>query len=170
MAAPDEELVVHATPGVIAVVVVTAAFFSLLFIGGGLALVIPRGGNDGLVWGGALAGWLLGSATALRLRARFTAVGIDVRNAFRSYSARWDEVKAVRVIPAVWYASDASWAANMLQVETSDGRRFPIRCCTHLSQAQVGRLTVCLQNSADEYGFDLPPSLLPLWRTNATIR
>jgi len=152
------------------VVVVTAAFFSLLIIGGGLALTIPRGGNDWLVWGGALVGWLLGSATASRLRARFTTVGVDVRNAFRSYSARWDEVEAMRIIPAVWYASDASWAASMLQVETTDGRRFPIRCCTHLSRSQVERLTVYLRKRADEYGFDLPASLLPLWRVNAGLR
>jgi len=159
--------VIRARPLTFVIVVLNATFLSLVFVGGGLALALHRRHHD-LIWILVSSGSLSGVAAALRLRARFTPTGIDARNAFRSYSARWNDVQTIRVIRAVWYSADPSWYAAMLRVETADGKSFPLRVCTHLSRSQVERLTTLLKERGERYGFQSPASLLELWKVTAT--
>jgi hypothetical protein len=112
----------------------------------------------GWAFGAAAAWWLVHVPFVLRLRARFTPVGVDARNAFRSYSARWEEIRAIRVAPGLWYSYDSSWT-RMLEVETRDGRRFTLRCCTKLRQQTVDELGRLLQERAQRYGLEVPDSL-----------
>jgi len=114
--------------------------------------------------GGVIAGTIV-MLPAFRLRARFSSTGIDARNAFRSFQARWEDVAAIRIIaPGTWYSLEWSWASRMLEVETRDGQRFPLRCCTHIRRRTVEKLSAVLQQRAREYGFDVPSSLRVLSR------
>ena len=162
----DEPIVIHARPVAAIMTVLAAAFFSLLIIGAGGVLVYGRG-HATLIWLGIGMGCLLGVATAFRLRAGFDLTGIRIRNAFRARSFRWPEIAAIRVIPSVWYCSEPSWAAAMLEVSTRGGESFPLRVCTHLKRSQVEALSAFLRARAAEHGFEAPRSLIKLWKVEA---
>jgi hypothetical protein len=162
---PEEEVVVRATLMTAAIIFLNACFFSVILIGGGLAVALHRR-HHALIWVCVVCGALAGTATAARLQARFNASGIGARNTLRSLTVRWPDVASIRLIPAVWYCSDPGWAATMQEVETVDGRRFPLRCCTHLSRGKAEHLCAFLNQKAAEFHFDVPHSLTQLWRVN----
>jgi hypothetical protein len=139
---------------------------STLACGTPLAIVVHRSHHT-LLWVTIAVVSAVGAANALRLRAVFTAGGIQVQNAYRSYSVRWDVVKVIRVIPAPWNCADFGWAANVIEVEPNDGERFPIRVATHLRRSTAERLGALVEQRAAEFGFEAPPSLVALWKVGA---
>jgi len=145
----------------VVIIFLNAWFFSTILIGVGLAVALQRRHHT-LIWICVAVVALAGTATAARLQARFDGSGIRARNALRSFGARWADVVAIRLIPAVWYCSDPSWSATMLEVETTDGRRFPLRCCTHLSRGKAEHLCAFLNQKAAEFHFEVPRSLTQL--------
>jgi hypothetical protein len=163
---PEERVVLRSTPLTIVIVLLNAGFFSTIFFGAPVAIALHRQHHT-LIWTCVGVGWLLGAVQAFRLRACFDSAGIEARNAFRSFSVRWSEVATIRVIPAVWYCGDPGWSAVMLEVETRAGRRFPVRCSTHLSRAKVEQLSSFLDRKAAEFHIDVPRSLIQLWKLNA---
>jgi hypothetical protein len=52
----------------------------------------------------------------------------------------------------------------MLEVETTGGRRFPLRCCTKLRRRTVDQLERLLHERAGQYGFTVPETLEPIWK------
>jgi hypothetical protein len=161
-----DRLVVRLSPLSLVVVFVTAAFFSLLFVAAPLAILFHRQHPD-VAWVASAVAAFTWTAVSSRARASFGAAGIEARNAWRSYSVRWDEVAAVRLIPAVWYCADFRWAAMMLEIEGRDGSRFPLRCSTHLSRRTAEKLGQIISGQAGEFGFMAPTSLLRLWKLDA---
>lgn len=151
----------------IAVITLSAIFFSIIVIISGSA-VIAGSGHPNLVWIAIAVGTLVGLAAAARLRARFNSMGIRAQNLFRSRSFGWPEIAAIRVIRAVWYCTDPGWSSAMLEVETSSGERFPLRVCTHLKRSQAEALSAFLQARATEHSFEAPGSLIKLWKVEAT--
>src|SRR5947207_2817424 len=83
-------VVVRSTRLTTLVVLLNAGFFSTIFFGAGLAIALHREHHT-LIWTCVAFGWLLGAMTALRLRACFNSVGIEARNALRSFSVQWSE-------------------------------------------------------------------------------
>jgi len=159
---PKEEVVIRATPMTVAIIFLNAWFFSTILFGAGLGVALHRRHHT-LIWICVASGALLvGTATAARLQARFDGSGVRARNALRSFGVWWPDVVAIRLIPAVWYCSDPSWSATMLEVETTDGRRFPLRCCTHLSRGKAEHLCTFLNQQAAEFHFEVPHSLTQL--------
>ena len=158
------ELTVRMTPVSVLIVVLASVLFSLLVVGVPLAVVARS--HRTLVWATVGVVAAVCAANAARSRAVFTPTGVQVRNAYRSYSARWDEVKLVRVVPAPWNCAEFGWAANVIEIDA--GRPFVVRASTHLSRSTAGRLGLLLAERANAYGFDAPSSLLPLWKVNAS--
>lgn len=161
-----DRLIVRLSPLSLVVVFVTAAFFSLMFVAAPLVILFHRHHPD-VAWVASAVAAVTWTAISYRARATYGAVGIEARNAWRSLSVRWDEIAAVRLIPAVWYSADFRWAAMMLEIEDRDGSRFPLRSSTHLSRRTAETLGQIIAVQAREFGFTAPPSLLPLWKLDA---
>ncbi len=163
----DEGIEIRARPITLIVMILNAGFWSIVLIGSASALMFGRD-HATLTWILIAFGSALGFAIALRLQARFDNTGISVQNAFRSRKFVWQEITQIRVIPSVWYCCEPGWAAAMLEVTTARGERFPIRVATHLSRTPE-RLTSFLTARSAEHGFDVPETLIRLWRRDARV-
>jgi hypothetical protein len=161
----DDAIEIRARPITIIVMPLAAIFFAYVVLAP--IAIIAGPGHFAFVWVPIVGGLLLGTALALRLRARFDVAGISVRNAFRSRRFAWPEITEIRVIPSPWYCCEPGWAAAMPEVTTSRGEHFPLRVCTHLKRAHVDQLSKLLDARAAEYRFDVPKSLIKLWKMDA---
>jgi Bacterial PH domain len=160
---PDDDLVIRASPRTLLTFALAPGVGAIVvFI---LVSAALHRSHLGWAFGAAAAWWLVHIPFVLRARARFTAASVDARNAFRSYSARWEEIRAIRVVPGLWYSYDTSWT-RMLEVETRDGRRFTLRGCTKLRQRTVDELERLLRERARQYGFEVPDSLAPIHKAS----
>ena len=161
----EDPVTVRVTPVSALVIVLASLFWAVVLVG--VPVVVIARSNHALVWATIVGVAVVFAGNGLRSRASFSATGLDARSAFRCYTVRWDEVRAVRVVPAPWNCAEFGWAANVMEIETKEGRRFPVRATTHLSRAMAERLGGFVATCAVEYGFESPGSFLALWKLSA---
>jgi hypothetical protein len=102
------------------------------------------------VAGGVL--WALFLLPVPFIRCRLTEEGVMVRNYFRSYSFRWDDVSAVELVPAGLLTVDTSWS-RYPRFHLRSGEHVDLRAAIHMRKKRAEQLVRFVEGKAEAFGF-----------------